>query len=241
MRETRPPSQSTHEAKPARENTLSVIAALLMLARRPGFMWLMLGGMCSVFLVYVSGAWLPAFFIRLYGMNAAEIGRFAALAVGLGGIIGTLSAGALCDLLRSRIHEVESKVMMISLALIVPTFLTTLLATNRSVALGSMFLFDVCAYAFLAPSARLTQQAATPDTQGVAIAAGTLASIPNLAFGLPLVGAISDLLTPTYGQEAIRYALATCSVAAVVGVFAHWRALRALRAARSGIGNATQN
>ena len=241
MRETRPPSRLITPAQPTRENTSSLAAALLTLVRRPGFMWLMLGGMCSVFLVYVSGAWLPAFFIRQYGMSTAEIGRFAALAVGLGGITGTLGAGALCDLLRPRVHEVESKAMMISLALVVPTFLTTLLASDRSVALGSMFLFDICAFSFLAPSARLTQLAATPDTQGVAIAAGTLASIPNLAFGLPLVGAISDLLTPAYGREAIRYALATCSVAAVVGVIAHWRAWRALRAARSNAPEATRN
>jgi hypothetical protein len=207
----------------------SVFATILMLARRPGFLWIMLGGMCGVFLIYASGAWLPPFFIRVYGMNTAAIGRFAAISVGVGGGIGTLGAGSLCDLLRKRIQEVEAKVLIAALGLAVPTLIVTVLTRERPVALASMFFFNVCIYSVLAPSVRVTQRAATAETRGLAVALGTLMAIPNLAFGLPLVGAISDLLTPRYGRDALRYALATCSVAGLIGSFAYWRVHCAFR------------
>jgi hypothetical protein len=108
------------------------------------------------------------------------------------------------------------------------------LSADRSIALGSMLLFNICAYAWLGPTARLIQKAATPDSRALAIAVcSSMASILSLGCGLPLVGAISDALRPSEGAGAIRYALALCVVAAaLVGMFAHWRALRALEIGR---------
>jgi hypothetical protein len=48
--------------------------------------------------------------------------------------------------------------------------------------------------------------------------------IASLGVGLPLIGVISDALTPVHGAQAIRYATAlSTAVAGFLGMFVHWR------------------
>jgi MFS transporter, Spinster family, sphingosine-1-phosphate transporter len=201
---------------------------LRMFASSPRLRWLVVGVVCWSFLIYASGAWLPPFFIRVYGMTTAQIGRFAAIAVGLGGALGTIGGGFVCDLLRRRVREVELKMLMIALCVAVPLLLATLLSGSRSTALVCMILFDVFAFSYLTPTVVLIQKAVTAESRGLAIAVGlSISTILNLGLALPLVGLLSDALTPTQGHGAIRYALALGAIAAgLVGMFAHWSARR---------------
>jgi predicted MFS family arabinose efflux permease len=203
----------------------SVLVTLPLLARQPGFLWFLIGSTCAVFLMYASGAWLPAFFIRVHGMNTAEIGAYAAVSVGLGGGLGTLGAGLLCDRLRPYSRALESKVLITALALSVPTLLVTVLSPSRTTALAAMFLFNICAFAFLGPTARITQRVATPGTGAFSFALTiSITNIVSLTVGLPAVGVISDILAPRFGVESLRYALALFAAFGVVGTFAQSRA-----------------
>jgi len=218
-------------AAPGKARTVAagnLIEALQTLGARPRFRWLALALACSTFLVYASGAWLPPFLIRVHHMTTAQTGSFAALAVGVGGGIGALGGGVVCDLLRTRVPAVESKMMLLILAGSIPALLVTVLATDRMVVLVAMFTYNICAYAWLGPGATLIQRAATVETRALAIAiSSTVASILSLGLGLPLVGALSDALVREYRENAIGYALAAgVLVAAVLGMVAHWRALR---------------
>jgi predicted MFS family arabinose efflux permease len=206
----------------------SLHETLRMFAGRPRFRWLVLGAVSWSFLIYTSAAWLPAFFIRVHGMTTAQIGRFAAIAVGLGGALGTIGGGFICDLLRRRVREVELKMLMIALCLAVPLLLVTLLSGNRSIALVSMILFDVFAFSYLTPTVLLIQKAVKAESRSLAIAVGlSISTILNLGLALPLVGLLSDALTPTQGCGAIRYALALSAIAVgLVGMFSHWSASR---------------
>jgi MFS transporter, Spinster family, sphingosine-1-phosphate transporter len=207
----------------------SLRKTLWMFIRIPRFRWLVAGAVCWSFLIYASGAWLPAFFIRVYGMSSAQIGRFAAIAVGLGGALGTIGGGFVCDLLRQRYRDVELKILMIALCLAVSLLLATLLSASRSTALISMILFDVFAFSYLTPTVSLIQQAVTEESRALAIAVGlSVSTILNLGFALPLVGLLSDALTPTQGRGAIRYALAVSALAAgLAGMLCHWCARQA--------------
>ena len=197
----------------------------------PGFSWLAVALASSTFLIYASGAWFPVLFIRVHGMATRAVGVYSAIAVGGGGFLGTLLGGIVCDLLRERVRQIESRMVILVLTASIPAVLVTTLSLDRGIALGAMMFFNVCAFAWLGPTVRLIQTAAGIDRQALGVALCTsLASILSLGVGLPLVGAISDRLTPHLGREAIRYALVVTVVgAAAVGVFAHWRAKRALQ------------
>ena len=121
--------------------------------------------------------------------------------------------------------------LLLVLGLSIPTVLVTVLSPDRRIALVSMFLFDACAYAWLGPTVRLIQKAAPSESRALVMGACTsIGAIASLGLGLPLVGALSDALTPRFGVDAIRYALALSIVGvALFGMAAHWRALRTQR------------
>lgn len=209
--------------------TVSLLATTRTLLSHSRFRWLVVGLICVSFFPYASGAWLPPFFIRLHGMTTAEIGRFAGLAVGLGGALGTLGSGFLCDLMRARLREVELKVLALALGLALIALWATLFSESRSIALLSMVFFNLGAYAFLGPIVTLIQGEATPESRALAVAlCVSLSNIVNLGLVVPAVGLLSDSLRAQHGSESIRYALAVgATVAGLIGLLAFWRAARA--------------
>jgi predicted MFS family arabinose efflux permease len=208
----------------------SIMATVAMTFRRPGYLAMVGGNICSALLANASGAWLPAFFIRVHHMKTAEIGSFAAVAVGLGGGIGTFGGGAVCDLMRRWVKEVETVVLVVVSLLAALTLLGAVLCHDRDTALAYMFAFWVTSFAFLAPMVRATQRAATPATRGLAIGiTSSIAAVMSLGVGLPVVGAIGDALAARSGARSIGYALALVTAFGVVGAFAYGRAGVSLR------------
>src|SRR5262249_39776203 len=150
---------------------------------------------------------IPLFLIRVHGMTTAEVGRFAGIAVGLGGIIGAIGTGFVCDLLRGRVKQVESKVLMTALLAAIPMLLITLLSTDRTVIVVALFALNIFVFAYVGALVTLFQDQVSADMRGLAIAVAiTISNLVSLMIFLPLVGYVSDSLTPAYGKLAVGYA-----------------------------------
>jgi len=54
-------------------------------------------------------------------------------------------------------------------------------------------------------------------------------NIIGLGLAAPIVGAISDLLQPTFGADSLRYALLSGIVTALIGAYCYLRAARTLK------------
>src|SRR5258708_3172827 len=93
---------------------------------------LTLGLICATLMVYASGAWGPAYYMRVRGLPIAQVGRYSAFAVGIGGGLGALGSGLLCDRLRRWDYDVEPKVLAACLALCVPALLAVLFSHTRA-------------------------------------------------------------------------------------------------------------
>jgi MFS transporter, Spinster family, sphingosine-1-phosphate transporter len=210
---------------------VTVVDSFKLLVCRRRFVWLTVGMICSSFFVYSSGAWLPAYFIRVYGMTTRQIGGYSAVAVGGGGGLGTLIGGLICDRLRRRVREIELKLLIIALGTSVCALLVIVLCSNRSLALASMIVLNFCAYTWPGPLVALIQQEATPDSRGLAVAISiSISTILDLGLGLPIVGRLSDWLTPSYAAHAVGYAFALSGlIVGSIGIAAHGRALKAGR------------
>lgn len=166
---------------------------------------------CATFAIYASGAWLPAFFIRVQGVATSEIGIYTGVAIGLGGGAGVLGGGFLCDILRNRVRQIEIVVLAVSTLFTIPCLMITLFAEQLMIAVYAMAAFFLFAFVYLSPAITLIQQQVPPETRAFAVAICiSIANIVSLIFGLPLVGFISDTLAPTSGTLAISYALALC-------------------------------
>jgi predicted MFS family arabinose efflux permease len=192
------------------------------LATDPRLRLVTLGLICATLMVYASGAWLPAYYMRVRGLPIGEVGRYSALAVGVGGGAGALGSGLLCDRFRRWDSDVEPKVLAACLGLTVPTLLAVLFSHELAVSLFALGAFNLVAYAYLGPIVVLIQKQANDATCGLAV--GVCIAVSNMAtlgFGLPLVGALSDRLAGDYGAWSIAVALSwALPPVALVGVVA---------------------
>ena len=183
---------------------------VINLLRRPRMIQLLGATFASLFLVTVSSAWLPTFLIRAHGLSTGRMGVYGAVAIGAGGGLGTLS-GLLCESARDRMAHPESKLL-----------LTTMTLATGAAMLG-FFLYNCVAYAWLAPTIRLIQDAAEVDDRALAIAVcSSFSTLVAVGIGIPLTGWISDLLSPQYGARSIGIAVfISISTAAIVGLISH--------------------
>jgi MFS family permease len=208
---------------------------------RKSYFRLLMGGTFGILIVYISGAWLPPFFIRVHGMSAGEIGAWLALSVGLGGAIGSISGGWLSDRLRHRYARPEIPILAISTALTCPLLLLTVLSPGLPLALTGLFLLNLFAFVWIGPTSATIQRVVPIRSRALAVGIQlSVANIISLTFGPPVIGYISDLLRPEYGAESIRYALAIGSFAAFGGTAYYLSAgryvLDDIRVAESGRG-----
>ncbi len=206
---------------------------------RRSYIRLVLGGTFGILIVYISGAWLPPFFIRVHGMSAGEIGTWLAISIGFGGGIGSIGGGWLSDRLRRIYPRPEVWILAISTALTCPLLLLTVLARDVSLALVGLFLLNMFAFVWIGPTSATIQRVVPIRSRSLAVGIQlSVANIISLTFGPPIVGYMSDMLRPEYGTESIRYALAIASVAAFGGTACYLAAgrhvLRDIEAAERG-------
>jgi predicted MFS family arabinose efflux permease len=222
--------KDTRVARRLSAGQLACVSDVLMLLRRQQIMLLLGATFASIFIVSAGSAWLPAFFMRVHGLTTQQMGFYGAIAIGAGGSIGALS-GLLCETLRSRTPHPESAIMLMTIGLVVPFLALTVFASTTSSAMMGLFFYNCVAYAWLAPTIRLIQDAVEVDDRALAIAVcGGVATFCALGAGIPVTGWISDLLSPQYGSWSIGLAaFVTISAAAVLGLFSHWRFLVEIR------------
>lgn len=225
----RDPRSSAPVAQRAPPPPLGATIRVLLQNRR--FVWLALALICVSFFAYAPAAWLPPMFIRVHGMTTAQVGLYSAIAVGVGGVGGTLGSGLVCDWLRSRIDQVELKVLASILLVTVTSLLVITLSTSGDAALGGLFVFYLGAYSFLGPIVSLILKEAGPQSRALAMGmCVSISNVINLGVAMPLVGALSDAFAPAHGAHSIRFALAIVgATAGFIGLFAYWRAAANIR------------
>jgi MFS family permease len=151
--------------------------------------------------------WLPTFLARSHGLPAGPSGVALALIVGLGGGAGTWAGGWLADHFRAWDRRWLLWVPALALAGSVPLWLAVYPAPTAGLALALMVLPGSLFGVSIGPSFAMVQELVDPRRR--ALGAAWFLCVTNLFAGLgPLVvGVLSDLLTPTVGPEALRWAL----------------------------------
>ena len=202
-------------------------ATLKQLFGMPSYLALIVGSTFGVFIIYVTGTWLPPLFIRVHGMSAHEIGGWLALCAGLGGGLGAIGGGAVAAALCKRYRHGDLWLILVATTMICPTLLVTALSDNLTLALVAMFLLYFFTYVWMGPTSARIQQIVPIRSRALAVGFMIFqSSVTALAFGPPLVGLLSDILAPTQGVNSLRTALAVASVAGLFGALMHFIAIR---------------
>jgi len=180
-----------------------------LLWSRPSFRHMSIASGLHAFVGYGVGQWIASFFIRTYELSGTgEIATWLGLISGTAGAAGTFCGGYFADKLGKRDKRWYIWVPGLSTVLAIPFSLAVYLLNNYALAL-SIYLVPVFLGAmFLGPTIAMTHGIVSLRMR--ALASAVLLFVLNLiGLGLgPLVtGIISDLLEPSFGSEALRYAL----------------------------------
>lgn len=226
-----PPRGADHAAGEAG----SWLDALKALLKIPAFNYLVLGSALHAYTSYGALQWNPAFMIRIHGMSTAEAGLALGLISGLTGIFGTLGGGWVADRLGRRDIRWYAWTPAVLMAIRVPFYLTAYLADDGATAIACLIIPGLLGNSFTGPVYATIQTLAPVRTRAFASAC-MLFVISLIGFGLGplLIGVSSDLLRPTFGPDALAYALCLAVVGDIVSVGFFLLAARSLKPEMAG-------
>lgn len=231
-----PPAGAHALAAPPRE-PMSVLVRSLWASR--AFRWTTLAGLTMGFAGYGIGLWMPAFLVRSHGMTLQGAGIVMGLLGGVAAMLGSLTGGWLSDRLGQRNARWRLGVPFIGCVLSVPAALAffawpagtgwTLGDVAVPRAIVAYLVFGVFAVWWTAPVYAVLAELIAPHRRVTALAFFNLGmTMVGGGLGPLFTGALSDLLVPALGQEALRWSLAASSAGCyALGAVAFVLALRA--------------
>lgn len=183
--------------------------AFAILAAKPSF-WLMAfgaaaGSMCG----YGVAFWLPSLMQRSFGLDLVETGQFFGALLLTGGVAGVLLGGTLGDRLGARDRRWYALVPAICYAAGTPLFIVGVLSSSWPIAFALFLLPQALVYVWLGPVLTAVQHLVPAHMRATASASFLLINnLIGLGLGSWAIGSLSKALTPAYGDEALRYAIA---------------------------------
>jgi MFS family permease len=177
--------------------------------RRPVIIYAFVGAALGSAIVSLT-QWLPAFFQRSHGMSLVEAGGFVGLALLLAGPFGELLGGQVSDRVGAR---GTSRVLIFMAVISVATGISGVLMSgvgSVALAVATMVVWKVVATAFPPPTWALSQSLVEIRMRATSQAIiGIFQNLIGYGMSPVLVGFLSELYRPTFGEDSLRWALIT--------------------------------
>ncbi len=193
---------------------------------------LMIGALAtSNLVIFGVQNWSPAFYMRIHGLSAMEVGAAIATVVGVGSAVGLLTGGYAMQRLMRRDPCWAARVAVICHLLAGACSVASFLVASPHV---SLLLFAATSIiASLSSGGVISIKLDIVDPRCRALAAAlsmTVISVIGLGLGPLVVGALSDFFAASEGSEGLRIALAVTAAFNVVPAAFYFAASRTLRA-----------
>ncbi len=182
--------------------------ALARLWHTPSYRWVVIAGMLHGFTQYAMMSWNAPFFVRSHGLSLRDVSFLMAILSGVAGAIGMYGSGWLTDRLAVRDRRWRVWIMGVTVALTVPCAVVQYLAGSTTVSIVAAAFAAMLMIAYYGPIVAATQSAVPANMRAFANAVLLLSfNLFGLGLGPLTAGVISDWLTPTFGDQALRYAV----------------------------------
>jgi MFS family permease len=180
-----------------------------ILLKKPSFWFLGFGAACSSVYGYGAAFWLPSFFQRSMGMEGAERAWYMAGIAFFGGTIGIWLGGWLADKLgRGVKRSAYPLVPAVGFIIAVPLFFLAMNVEDKRTAFLLFLIPQALSLAWLGPLITAVQHLVPSHMRSTASASFLLINnLVGIGLGIYLLGAVSEYLTPRFGEEALRYSL----------------------------------
>ena len=224
MRKAEPGAVEATETPSIREGFRSIFADRAAV-------WLVAGVTLTSMIGYALTGWTPAYLIRSFGLNTLQVGNIVAPLLALAGVASGLGSGWLANRLAERYGMQAQPLMIAGLKLLaLPFLLVFYLVEDAWVAVGVYFVAVLFQSCYLGPTFAMIQTLAPLRMRAVWAAVTLLViNLIGLGIGPTLVGVISDLFEPRFGDQSLRYSLLVIAAFTPVAIFFYWRASVVLR------------
>lgn len=198
----RDPRRPTPGAAPAMR------AVLAILAGKRSFWLLSFGAASCSMMGYGLAFWLPSLMRRSFGLDLVQTSQFFGLLLLVGGTAGVLAGGVLADWLGTRSRAAYVRVPALAFLAGVPLFVAGLHASGAGLAFWLFLLPQALVYIWLGPILTAVQHLVPAPMRATASAAFLLINnLIGVGLGSLTIGKLSDLLTPHFGNDALRQAI----------------------------------
>ena len=207
---------------------------------KPSFRHVAVAAGLHAFVSYGVSNFYRPFFSRVHEMSAAEVGNWLGVIVAVGGAIGTIGGGALCDKLYSRKPDPRYYlwVTAATLFIVAPCGFLLYSVESRNAALWMLTPYIALTAAYLAPSIAVTHRLVGLRERALASALLLLVlNLIGLGLGPLFTGKLSDIFRAMLIEQGVAEKLALADglqYAILVTVFINfWAAAHYLLAART--------
>jgi predicted MFS family arabinose efflux permease len=169
---------------------------------------LLMASMLLSFAGYAAIAWVPVYLQRVHGFTTGESGTVLALAIGVGGGIGTFFGGYLADRLARFSEGWRAWVVLVAVIVYVPTAYLSFTATDPFWAAAWFFGPATLGGVYLGTNFAMLQSQLPVEMRAVGAAINLFVlNIIGLGLGPLSVGIISDATVASDGVDSIRNGL----------------------------------
>jgi predicted MFS family arabinose efflux permease len=174
---------------------------------------------------YTGVIWWPSFIVRSHGLSPADMSAFLALVFGLGSGLGIFLGGYCADYFARRDIKMMPRVVTFALLFGLPFGVAIYLVQNSTLVFLLIGIPAAVGGFYLGPTMALVQSLVAVRMRTVASALFLfIVNIIGMGLGSMMIGAISDALKPTFGEDALRYALLSFMVFNLWAAYHYWRA-----------------
>ena len=183
-------------------------SAILILMRTPSFWLLSLGGATSSLVNYGLMFWLPSLFARSFQLSLSEVSWFYGSIILIGGPIGLWLGGWLADRLGKVSPGAYGLVPAIAALIAAPAYAIGLFAPDLTVAFVLFVIPQALGNVWIAPTVTAVQHIVPARMRTTASASFLFVNnLIGIGFGTFMFGFLSDALTRSHGEDALRYSI----------------------------------
>jgi len=196
--------------EPAERAPLATVFPLL--AGKPAFWLMAVAAGCSSLTGYGLALWTPSVLVRSFHFDLIATGQFMGSLLLIGGTIGVLAGGVLADKLGPADRGWYAKLPAIAWAITAPTFAIGMLSSGSPALAWMLFLIpNALNILWLGPVTTAVQHLVPAHLRATAAASFLLINnLIGLGVGPWLMGRLSDALTASYADDALRIAAILC-------------------------------
>lgn len=204
----REPPRGMAESRSAAPQSASIMETVRLLWSRPSYRNLGIGIGMTAIGAYGNQLWMPSFLYRSHGLGLQEIGTTLSLIIFAGASFGALFGGFLADRLSRRDRRWQMWLPGIGILVTLPFGLLAYLSQSLVLVFFGIFMLQIASMIYMGPTYAITQLLVGLRMRAVACAFTLfLVNILGLGLGPLLIGAMSDLMSLSFGNESLRYAM----------------------------------